>query len=196
MHNNEIKQTSRKVLIIIGPSGSGKSTIVTNLVKRGRLSLTPTWTTRPRRHYETGERFDHLFVNDQEFDAQLESGYFYETVTLFGLPYRYGLPFIDFDTVQGVPTIMLRSFLLHLTHAHIDEYSVYQIERPYESTESHMSLREETDGEIGDRLDRYDQEVQQGRKQADRIIVNDDTIETAVATFENFLLTDFGPQQV
>lgn len=190
MPNNN--STNRRVLIIIGPSASGKSTIVSNLLERNRICLTPTWTTRPRRHNETGDRFDHRFVSDEEFDQRLANGFFYETVTLFDLPYRYGLPRIDFATVQGIPTIMLRSFLLELAQTHIDDFIVYQIERPYKDVQTHMHERANIDGEIGDRLARYRQERQQGHDHAGRIIVNDGGIDTAIKQFDRFLTADFG----
>src|SRR5436305_590449 len=85
-------RSRRPVVVFIGPSGSGKSTVVRELASRGLVTVHPTWTTRPRRADEQQGSLEHRFVSDGEFDELCRRGCFIETVRLFGLPYRYGLP--------------------------------------------------------------------------------------------------------
>src|SRR5579864_8816035 len=80
------------LVVVIGPSGSGKSTVVRELYRRGVVRAIPTWTTRPRREDERAGSVEHRFISDAVFDALDARGFFDETATMPGLPYRYGLP--------------------------------------------------------------------------------------------------------
>src|SRR5215210_1953237 len=89
--------SSLPLLVIIGPSGSGKSSATRLLVNRGLVRVHPTWTTRPRRSDEHFGSPEHRFVDD---------------VTLFGLPYRYGLPPIRRSNDLRADVVMLRAPLV------------------------------------------------------------------------------------
>src|SRR4051812_28800945 len=88
-------RSRRPVVVFIGPSGSGKSTVVRELADRGLVTVHPTWTTRPRRADEQQGSLEHRFVSDDEFDELCRRKFFIDTVSLFGLAYRYGLPPLD-----------------------------------------------------------------------------------------------------
>src|SRR3954451_2133494 len=106
-------RSRRPVVVFIGPSGSGKSTVVRELADRGLVTVHPTWTTRPRRQDEQAGSLEHRFVSDAEFDRLCERGFFLETVTLFGLPYRYGLPPVGSPRATGaLDAVMLRAPLV------------------------------------------------------------------------------------
>src|SRR3954447_16585781 len=105
-------RSGRPVGGFIGPSGSGKSTVVRELAARGLVTVHPTWTTRPRRADERQGSLEHRFVSDDEFDELCRRGFFIETVSLFGLPFRYGLPPLDGDSAGPggpVDAVMLRA---------------------------------------------------------------------------------------
>lgn len=79
------------LIILSGPSGVGKGTIRQALLARGYL---PFWysvsmTTRSIRPGET-DGVEYYFVNDAEFDHNIETGNFLEYVEFVG--HRYGTP--------------------------------------------------------------------------------------------------------
>src|SRR5262245_1110257 len=100
------------VVAIIGGSGSGKSSVVRELHRRGLVNVHPTWTTRPRRGDETGGSLEHRFVTDKGFDRLEADGCFCDTVAMFGLPYRYGLPARRRRVPGRVDVVMVRAQLV------------------------------------------------------------------------------------
>jgi len=116
------------ILVIIGPSGAGKSTLIRKLFEDNIIKINPTWTTRPKRIEDSDLGIEHKFVTESEFDKKSSENYFLEEVSLFGLPYRYGLPKIFKSTPNKISLVMLRANLLHLFSKHYDNFIVYQIE--------------------------------------------------------------------
>lgn len=107
MTNMELDLAPRPVLVFIGPSGGGKSTVVRTLAREGVLRVHPTWTTRPRRADEAWGSLEHRFLSNPQFDYLCGRGFFVDTVSLFGLPYRYGLPPLRRTATGPVDTVML-----------------------------------------------------------------------------------------
>ena len=171
---------SGKVLVIIGPSGTGKSSVVGKLVDKGVVEITPSWTTRPPRHSESANNFEHQFVSKAEFKRKEEQGYFLDTVELFGLPYEYGMPKVNFETAK-VPLIMLRAPLVSLLKKYYPDHIVYQIETPYEEVKKRLETREFLGDKIGSRLDQFNEELDLGRQLADKIFINENIQETSDA---------------
>lgn len=181
-----------KILVVIGPSGVGKSTLFAPLRQEGAVRLVPTWTTRKPRHYEDPANADHVFVDDAEFDAREASGFFLETVQLFGLQARYGLPREALEAGDGsIRVLMLRAMLLQRLPRYFPSHVVYQIEAPHARVEAHLHTRVALDGDIGSRLANFEDELQLGRRLAHRIIDNGVAPEQAQAQLRAFLHEDF-----
>lgn len=181
-----------KLLVVIGPSGVGKSTLFAPLRQEGAVRLVPTWTTRKPRHYEDPSNADHVFVDEDAFAAREREGFFLETVQLFGLEARYGLPreALD-DDGRSIRVLMLRAMLLQRFPNHIPAHRVYQVEAPRARVEAHLRTRIEYDGDIGSRLASFDDELQAGRRIAHRVIDNSDTPERVLAQLRAWLREDF-----
>jgi guanylate kinase len=158
-----------RVLAVLGPSGSGKSTVVRELHRRGVVEVTPSWTTRPRRDDELDGSIEHRFVDEEEFSARQDAGYFLEVVQMFGLPYRYGLPAVDAPAGGSVAAIMVRAPLMPLVARHFPGHVAYQIEDDVQRARERVRRRP---GDPGTRLDRFEEECRAGRQAAHRIFVN------------------------
>lgn len=166
------------LLLIIGPSGSGKSTLVRALVDAGVLRVHPTWTTRPRRPDEADGSPEHRFVDDDAFDSRVSAGAFLDTVSLFGLPYRYGLPPIDRSSDGTVNAVMLRASLVGRFKTVItDPCRVFQIEDDPLRMVSRLRARATSAADLRCRIEDNECEIVAGRAIADRIFVNEGTVE-------------------
>ncbi len=169
--SRQIDRTNKPLLIIIGPSGTGKSTVIQLLLENDRLELIPSWTTRPPRDLEESRQGEHVFVSEADFAAKKASHYFLETVTLFGLPYEYGLPPINFKPGK-LTILMLRAPLISILEGHYPIHIIYQIEAAKELVQSRLRERAKEGHELGERLLQYEAELTLGRKLADRTFVN------------------------
>lgn len=166
------------LLLIIGPSGSGKSTLVRLLADRGVLRVHPTWTTRPRRPDEAGGSPEHRFVDDHTFDSYVTAGSFLDTVSLFGLPYRYGLPPIHRSSDGTVDAVMLRASLVDRFRTAIADPSVvFQIEDDPVRMARRLRQRATSQADLRCRIDDNEREIVAGRAIADLVFVNQGTVE-------------------
>ncbi|MEA2843364.1 MAG: Guanylate kinase [Actinomycetota bacterium] len=162
-----------QVLAVIGPSGSGKSTAVRELHRLGVVTVTPSWTTRPRRSEEADGSLEHRFVSEREFTALDGAGFFLEVVRPFDLPFRYGLPQVDEPADGSVPAVMVRAPLVPLVARHFPDHVVYQVEDAYDrARERILAGRHEPGPSLGTRLDGYEDERLLGRALATRVFVN------------------------
>lgn len=74
-------------IIISSPSGAGKSTITRSLLDSDkRLSMSVSYTTRPRRDKEV-DGCDYHFVTEEQFFQMLDQGEFLEYAQIFGNHY-------------------------------------------------------------------------------------------------------------
>jgi guanylate kinase len=167
----------QRIAVFIGPSGVGKSAVVTELIRQGIVTLTPSWTTRPRRAHEDGKALDHVFVDEAGFVQHETKGGFMATTQPFGLPYRYGLPYPR-PCDGTVPAVILRASLLDELAKHCPNMVVIQIEADRSRVEAHLRDREAQGA--AKRQESHDQEVALGRRMADQIIANDGDIHEAV----------------
>ena len=181
-----------RVLAVLGPSGSGKSTVVRELHQRGVIEVTPSWTTRPRRDDELDGSIEHRFVDDGEFSARQDAGYFLEVVQMFGLPYRYGLPAVHEPAGGRVPAIMVRAPLLPLVDRHFPGHVAYQIEDGVQRARERLERRA---GGLGTRLDGFEEECRLGRETAHRIFVNQGSIGDLVDAVAGAVGQDFAGHQ-
>jgi guanylate kinase len=182
-------ERSGKLLVIIGPSGAGKSSVITHLHAADIIVVTPSWTTRPPRPEEAQGTIEHHFVTEAIFKQKESAGFFLEAVQMFGLPYWYGLPKIE-KSANKIPVIMLRASLLPLLEKHYPSYLVYQIEDAVQNILPRLSKREAAGQALGSRLTDYQKEITAGRKRADRVFNNDDSIESLAERIETALKVD------
>lgn len=180
--------TDVRVLAILGPSGSGKSTVVRELHRRGVIDVTPSWTTRPRREDELDGSIEHRFVDDEEFTARQDAGDFLEVVQMFGLTYRYGLPALEEPADGRVPAIMVRAPLLALVARHLPAHVAYQIEDGYQRARERLERRV---GDLGTRLDGFEEECRLGRGAAHRVFVNHGPVGDLVQAVASAVGRDF-----
>jgi guanylate kinase len=181
-----------KILVVIGPSGVGKSTLFAPLRQEGLVRLVPSWTTRKSRHYEDPANADHVFVDDDAFTEREQAGFFLETVQLFGLEARYGLPRAALeDDGKSIRALMMRAMLMQRISHYFPAHIVYQVEAPRARVEAHLRARLERDGDIGSRLASFDDELQMGRRLAHRVIDNSGAPEVTLAQLRDWLREDF-----
>ena len=181
---------ARPVLVVIGPSASGKSMVVRELHRRGLVRVHPTWTTRRPRHDELAGSPEHRFVSDEVFDDLVAHGYFVDTVTLFGLPHRYGLPPVAVSTSGPIDAVMLRAPLVARFARLVPDHVVYQIESDPDQARERLLDRGCIGAELAGRLVDNNREITCGRRIADRIFVNDGTIDELVDEVVAALATD------
>ena len=167
-------QPDTPLLVVIGPSGSGKSTAVRALVDRHVLRVHPTWTTRPRRPDERRGSPEHRFVDDPRFEELRRQGFFLDTVELFGLPHRYGLPAIGRSTDGRVDTVMLRAPLVERFRAVVSDAAVVvQVEGHPAHLAERLRRRGTSPADVAARLADNDREAALGRTVADVVVRND-----------------------
>ena len=168
--------TLHPVVAVIGPSGSGKSSVVRELHRRGLVDVRPTWTTRPRRADEPDGSVEHRFVSDDNFRWLEQHGYFLDTTTMFGLPYRYGMPGPATFAQARREIVMLRAPLVErFAHFGVD-FTVVQIEDTPERTLARLVQRNLGEAELAARVADNENEHLLGRQVADLVLVNDGSI--------------------
>lgn len=180
------------MLVIIGPSGGGKSTVVRILADRGVLRVHPTWTTRPRRADEARGSVEHRFLSEAQFDHLQARGFFADSVALFGLPYRYGLPPLRLAPVGPVDTVMLRAPLLARFAAAVPHHVVYQVEDRPERVMARLAGRNSGHDDLEARLLDNRAEVEAGRRVAHRVFVNDRSLSNLADAMETAIGLDVG----
>lgn len=178
------------LLLIIGPSGSGKSTLVRALVDAGVLRVHPTWTTRPRRRDEADGSPEHRFVDDHTFDGLAAAGAFLDTVALFGLAYRYGLPPIERSGDGAVDAVMLRASLVgRFSEVITDPAIVFQIEDEPARMARRLRERSSSDADLRCRIEDNQCEIVAGRAIAHRVFVNGGTVDDLAHSVTEALCT-------
>jgi guanylate kinase len=168
------------LVVIIGPSGSGKSSAVRALSDRGILRVHPTWTTRPRRPDEAEGSVEHRFVSEAEFDRLAAGGLFLDTIALFGLPHRYGLPSIERSIDGRMDAVMLRAPLVERFQQFVSDIFVLQIEDTPERIMARLRERGGSNHDLQARLRDNEREIRAGRTLADGVVRNDATLDELV----------------
>jgi len=186
---------TQSLLVFIGPSGSGKSTIVRTLVERRVVTVHPTWTTRPRRADEAAGSVEHRFVSESEFLRLRDQGFFLHAVQMFGLPYWYGLPTIDWSDGPAIDALMLRAPLVPVLRAAYPgpDHVVYQIEASLRLVDARLAARAYSPDELEARLADNERERDAGRRVAHRFFFNDQSLAAIVDDIERAVREDFAP---
>lgn len=176
-------------LVIIGPSCSGKSTIVRSLAEEKLVLVQPTWTTRPPRPEERKGSLEHVFVDNEAFNKKQLANEFLGAVQLFDLPYWYGLPYLTFQS-DTITLVMLRAPLINTFRKHYATSVVYNIYDDLDVIADRLKTREIRGEPIGSRLKIYNQEVELGKKIADRSFKNND-LESTILTIKQSISKDY-----
>jgi ribose 1,5-bisphosphokinase PhnN len=157
------------------------------LARRGVLRVHPTWTTRPRREDERTGEIEHRFVDDATFDRLAGESFFLGTVTLAGLPYRYGLPRPRLTDDGPIDTVMARAPFVELFAAHFPQRLVYQIEDTPERARARLAERGCDTRELHARVDQYIDEARAGHAVAHLVFRNSGSLAELIDAFEEAL---------
>lgn len=175
---------------VIGPSASGKSSVVRELARRGVITVHPTWTTRPRRGDEVAGSLEHRFVSDATFDQLCDDDFFHETVEMFGLPHRYGMPPHRPAGDGTVDLVMVRAPLVDRFRLHVPGAVIYLIEGDEGQAERWLTSRGCQEDDLEARVRDNTAEIELGRRLADRTFRNDDTVAALADRIEAALGVD------
>jgi guanylate kinase len=156
--------------VVIGPGGVGKGTLVRRLVDNDdRLWLSRSWTTRARRPGEAEDAY--VWVAPEEFEARVRADGFFEWARF--LDHYYGTPreepppgsdlVLEIE-VQGAEQVKAQ-----------EPDAVVVLLVPPSEDEQVARLRGRGDDEerVRQRVEAGRQEVERGRRLADRVVVND-----------------------
>src|SRR5205085_5152790 len=144
----------------------------------GLVDVRPTWTTRPIRPDEADGSLEHRFVTDAEFDRLKNAGFFLDTVEMFGLPFRYGLPR---STDRTTEVVMLRAALVERFRPLDPNFVVFYVEAAPSRIRARLQARGVSATDVAARLADNETERRIGRAVADEIFVNDASIDALVA---------------
>jgi len=184
------------MLVIIGPSASGKSSVARELHRRRVLRVHPTWTTRPRRDEERAGCLEHRFVSNAAFDRLCAQGFFLETVAWVGGAHRYGLPPLPAASRGLVDAVILRAPFVEAFVQRFGDPLVYQIEDTAARARRRLVLRGCPAAELAARLDDHQRELLAGRRVADRVFVNDQSLAVLVEAVAAALREDLADHSI
>jgi guanylate kinase len=159
------------ILVLIGPGGAGKGTLARHLVEAdGRLWLSRSWTTRPRRPGEAEDAYE--FVDRERFVERVGADGFLEWAEFLGNLYGTPVPeppeghdiLLEID-LQGALQVLDRvpGAVIALV---VPPSEAHQIER--------LRRRGDTEAHVVARVERGRAEIEAGRKVAHHVVVNED----------------------
>ncbi len=129
-------------------------------------------------------------MSDTEFDARDADNFFLGTVTLPGLPYRYALPRLELTDDGPVDTIMARAPFVDALRQYFPYQVVYQIEDTPQHAKARLLERGCDPSELVARLGCYAEEARAGRALAQRVFINDASLDDLVDAVTKKLQTD------
>ena len=161
------------LIVIFGPGGVGKGTLAQRLVEvDGRVWLSRSWTTRPRRPHEPEDAY--VFVDRDRFEANDAAGGFLETNRFAANGHWYGTPWPDEpagnDVLLEIDLNGARQVKERIPAARL----VLVVPPSMEELERRLRGRGDDDEHVNRRLELSAVEVSEGREIADDVVVNDD----------------------
>ena len=155
-----------------GPGGVGKGTVVARVLELvPDLSLSRSWTTRPRRPGEPEDAY--VFVDRPTFEAHLAAGGFLEWNEFPANHALYGTPVIE----PGEHDILLEIELngaRQVKARYPDAVLIFIVAPSREAQEERLRGRGDDDASVTRRLTLGEAEQADGEVLADRVVVNDD----------------------
>jgi guanylate kinase len=157
--------------VLIGPGGVGKGTLAQRLVdKDGRLWLSRSWTTRPKRATEQGTEY--VFVDRTTFEAAIDDDLFLEWAEFQGNLYGTPMPTSNSDAdvlleidVQGAEQVRRHN---------PDSVVILILPPSMDQLEGRLRGRGDSNEHVAQRLSSTPYELARGRDLADYVVVNDD----------------------
>lgn len=162
------------VAVFFGPGGVGKGTLVAQLVARDpRLWLSRSWTTRPRRPHEAEDAY--VFVDRPAFEAAKARGAFLETNEFAANGHLYGTPWPDppGDDLDVILEIDLNGAVA-VKRQIPAAVAILVVPPSDEELVRRLRHRGDSPEQIERRLALAQEEVGEGRRLADHVLVNDD----------------------
>jgi guanylate kinase len=164
------------IIVVSGPGGVGKGTIVDELVRRDpRLSLSRSWTTRPRRDGEPPDSY--VFTDPAAFEAAIGAGHFLEWTEFLGNYYGTPRPDVadDRDLVLEIEVDGARQ----VKRTHPEAFLIFVLPPSRAEQERRLRGRGDPNDKVEARLRKAEEEEPVGMRLADVIVVNDD-LETTI----------------
>ena len=163
----------------------GKGTLVARLCEDvPGLWLSRSWTTRARRPGEPAEAY--TFVDRPTFERHAADGGFLEWAELPANGHLYGTPWPEAPAGSDVVLEIDVQGAAQVRERHPEAVVVLVLPPSREELEARMRKRGDDEAAIASRLAIADDEVEQGRRLADHVVVNDD-LERAVGELAGIL---------
>jgi guanylate kinase len=173
-----------KLLIISGPSGVGKSTVCQELTKRLDAVLSVSATTRsPRENEISGQ--DYIFMNRDQFEAEVERGALLEYAQVYGGHY-YGTPAEPVESNLAAGKVVILEIEIDGTRQVVQRYpeaiSIYLLAPSPSDQQSRLVGRQADSKEaIRERLSKADGEIKYAQESGVyRYFLINETIEGTV----------------
>ena len=157
--------------VLIGPGGVGKGTLAQRLVEKdGRLWLSRSWTTRPKRATEQGTEY--VFVDRTTFEAAIDDDLILEWAEFQGNLYGTPMPtsrseadvLLEID-VQGAEQVRRHN---------PDSIVILILPPSMDQLEGRLRGRGDSSEHVAQRLSSTPYELAKGRDLAAYVVVNDD----------------------
>lgn len=161
------------IVVVFGPGGVGKGTLVRRLVDQDeRLWLSRSWTTRPRRPGEPADAY--VFVDTDTFLAHQREGGFLETNRFAANDHLYGTPSPEAPEGKDVLLEIDLNGALQVREGSPDALLLLVVPPDRDELERRLRGRGDSEQDVARRLALADLEIDQGRRVADHVVVNDD----------------------
>lgn len=161
------------ILVVFGPGGVGKGTVVSRLVQLdGRVWVSRSWTTRPRRRGEAEDAY--VFVDRPSFEARVAAGGFVEWTEFPGTGALMGTPTLDAPPGRDVVLEIDLDGARQVKAKYPQAVTVLVVAPSREVQEARLRGRGDQEASVKRRLQVGASEESRGRAFADAVVVNDD----------------------
>ncbi|MBO0732150.1 MAG: hypothetical protein J2P57_23010 [Acidimicrobiaceae bacterium] len=161
------------ILIVSGPGGVGKGTVVSRLLQmEPDLSLSRSWTTRPRRPGEPENAY--VFVDREAFLAKADAGGFVEWTEFPGTGALMGTPGFDPTETGDIVLEIDLDGAEQVKRRHPDATLVFVVAPSRAEQEARLRKRGDDEQAVVRRMEVGAREEEEGRRVADAVVVNDD----------------------
>ena len=161
------------ILIVSGPGGVGKGTVVARLLQlEPGLSLSRSWTTRPRRPGESEDAY--VFVDREAFLARAEAGGFLEWTEFPGTGALMGTPGFDPTETGDIVLEIDLDGARQVKERYPDATLAFVVAPSRGEQEARLRKRGDDEEAVDRRMEFGAREEAEGRRLADVVVVNED----------------------